>query len=100
MSTARREYFLLIIGLILLIITAAAVYYIQRAPNRSRDMAEVTQLVTTFGGYEKSISPLGPTSTVQSDIQQTYGLYVTSALLQQWRADPTHAPGRLTSSPW
>jgi len=35
-----------------------------------------------------------------SDIQQSYGLYVTDALLQQWRADPAHAPGRLTSSPW
>jgi len=59
MTTARREYFLLVAGLTLLIITGVSVYYFQRAPNRSRDMAEVTQLVTTFASYEKSISPLG-----------------------------------------
>ena len=100
MTTARREYFLLIIGLVLLIVTGAAVYYMQRAPNRSRDMAQVSQLVTSFGAYEKSISPLGPVETARSDIQQNYGQFVTSDLLQQWRADPTHAPGRLTSSPW
>jgi hypothetical protein len=100
MTTARREYFLLIVGLILLIVTGAGLYYMQRAPNRSRDMAQVSQLVTSFGNYEKSISPLAPTSTVENDIQQNYGQFVTNDLLQQWRADPSHAPGRLTSSPW
>jgi len=100
MSTARREYFLLIVGLILLIITGSAVYYMQRAPNRAKDMSEVSTLVTSFGNYEKSISPLGPTETVESDIQQSYGQFITNNLLQQWRADPSHAPGRLTSSPW
>jgi hypothetical protein len=100
MTTARREYFLLIGGLILLIITGASVYYIQRAPNRSKDMADIKTLVTNFTGYEKSISVTGPTETVKSDIQQNYGQFITVDLLQQWRADPLHAPGRLTSSPW
>ena len=100
MTTARREYFLLVAGLILLIITGAAVYYIQRAPNRSRDVAQITTLVTNFGGYEKSISLQADIELLKSDIQQNYGTFVTDTLLQQWRADPTHAPGRLTSSPW
>lgn len=100
MSTARREYFLLIGGLILLIITGTAVYYIQRAPNRSRDMSEVSKLVTTFANNEKNISLQAPATTTKMDIQLTYGQYVTDALLQEWRNDPVHAPGRLTSSPW
>lgn len=100
MTTARREYFLLIVGLILIVVTGAAVYFIQRAPNRSRDMAQVTKLVTDFGAYEKSISLQADPEILKSDIQQNYGIFVTDALLQAWRADPLHAPGRLTSSPW
>jgi hypothetical protein len=100
MSSARREYFLLIVGLILVVITGAAVYYVQRAPNRSRDMAQVTKLVTDFGSYEKNISLQAPPDAIAQDMQQNYAQYVTAALLAQWRADPSHAPGRLTSSPW
>ena len=100
MSSARKEYFLLVVGLVLLIVTGVAVYYIQRAPNRSRDMAQISTLVTSFGGYEKSISLQADTELLKNDIQANYGQFVTSALLQEWRANPTHAPGRLTSSPW
>jgi hypothetical protein len=63
-------------------------------------MAEVSQLVTSFGGYEKSISLQENTDLLKSDIQSNYGQFVTDALLQQWRADPANAPGRKTSSPW
>lgn len=100
MSTARREYFLLIIGLILLTVTSVSVYYMQRVPNRSRDMSQVSELVTTFGAYQKSIQVLGPATTTKSDIQQNYGQFVTGELLQQWRLNPSLAPGRTTSSPW
>jgi len=100
MTTARREYFLLIIGLILLIITGAGVYYMQRTPNRSRDMAEVSQLVTTFGTYEKNFSLLGTASTSESNIRGTYGQFLADSLIRQWVTDPATAPGRLTSSPW
>ncbi len=100
MSTARREYFLLVIGLILLITTGAGLYYVQRAPNHARDMAQVSTLVGTFGAYEKNISLLRDTESLKTDIQAGYGPYVTSALLRQWQADPKNAPGRLTSSPW
>jgi hypothetical protein len=100
MTTARREYFLLIAGLVLLVITGTGVYYIQHTPNRTQDMAEVTQLVTAFGGMEKSISLIGPATTTINAIQAGYGQLVTNQLLQQWRADPQHAAGRETSSPW
>jgi hypothetical protein len=62
-------------------------------------MSEITTVVTSFGGYEKSINVLAST-TAPTDIQNNYGQFVTNALLQQWRADPAHAPGRVTSSPW
>jgi hypothetical protein len=100
MTTARREYFLLIVGLILVVVTGAAVYYIQKAPNRSRDMAQVTKLVTDFGQYEKSISLQEDAELLKSDIQQNYSQFVTDTLLQQWRSAPATAPGRQTSSPW
>jgi hypothetical protein len=100
MSTARKEYFLLVAGLVLLIVTGVAVYYIQRAPNRSRDMAQVSSIVTNFGSYQKSISLQADEELLKSDIQSNYGQFVTDSLLQEWRADPKHAPGRLATSPW
>jgi hypothetical protein len=100
MSPARREYFLLVGGLILLALTGAAVYYIERAPSRSRDIAEISRLVETFGSYEKSISLQGNIETMKSDIQQNYGQFVHDELLQRWRLDPQHAPGRHAASPW
>lgn len=100
MTRARREYFLLIIGLILVLVTGIAVYYIQRVPNRSRDMAEVTSLVTNFGLLEKHVSLSADAETVRNDIKLKYTAYATDALLKQWIDDPVRAPGRLTSSPW
>ena len=100
MSSAQRQYFLLIVGLVLLIITGAAVFYIPRIPNHDRDIVEIKTMVVNFGNYEKSIPVSGDQETARREIQQTYTPFATAALLQQWRADPQHAPGRITSSPW
>ena len=75
-------------------------FYLTAQPDQAKDEAEVKALVVEFGAYLKSISLQEPSDTLKGDIQQVYGPYVTDALLQSWRADPTHAPGRQTSSPW
>lgn len=100
MTRARREYFLLIIGLVLVLVTGIAVYYMQRMPNRTRDMAEVTSLVTNFGLLEKNVSLSADVEAVRNEIKLKYTAYATDALLKQWVDDPARAPGRLTSSPW
>lgn len=55
-------------------------------------------LVERFGGELKQVSLLAPDAS--STIAAAYGAYAAPELLAQWEADPEHAPGRLTSSPY
>lgn len=59
---------------------------------------QVTAVVQGLGGKLQLVSLLSPTAA--ADIQAQYKDYVSSDLLTQWAADPSMAPGRLTSSPW
>lgn len=60
----------------------------------------VRNLVTEFGGQLQKVSLLAAKETIASDLQKYYGEYVSPSLLKEWQADPSSAPGRLTSSPW
>ena len=37
---------------------------------------------------------------ILENIQESYGDFVSSTLLEEWLSDPQNAPGRLVSSPW
>ncbi len=59
---------------------------------------QATQVVQGFGAKLQVVSLLSPTAA--ADIQAQYAGFVDPTLLQQWAADPSTAPGRVTSSPW
>ena len=60
----------------------------------------VEQTVLAFGAALKSVSVLAPADSVAAAMDASYGAYVAPELLSQWKADPSKAPGRQTSSPW
>ncbi len=64
----------------------------------SDDEAAVRALAESFGQRLQNVSLLALAAAAQ--IQEQYRDFVSPELLQQWMADPSHAPGRLTSSPW
>jgi hypothetical protein len=60
--------------------------------------SEVRSLVENFGERLQMVSLLAPDAATQ--IEQQYAEFVSPEFLQTWMADPSSAPGRLTSSPW
>lgn len=101
-----KQYRVATYGIIILIIALLGFAVFQstffndvfRNPFRQ---AAVEKLVTEFGEQLQKV-PLtaeDPEITRQA-IRDNYSAYVTPELLEQWLADPEHAPGRLTSSPW
>ncbi len=68
------------------------------APEAQSAEADIRILVENFGERLQMVSLLAPDAS--SQIEQQYGDFVSPDLLQAWMADPSAAPGRLTSSPW
>ncbi|MCA1733205.1 MAG: hypothetical protein LC732_06330 [Acidobacteria bacterium] len=64
------------------------------------DEQAVRAVVAQFGHRLRNVSILGPVHVLESSIRREYAPYVTPELLNAWLAEPTSAPGRLTSSPW
>lgn len=74
--------------------------YIPGHPPADSDIAAAVKVVEQFGSKLKNVALLAPEDVVQKSLQENYGGLVSPALLQKWQSDLTHAPGRLTSSPW
>ena len=84
-------------GLILTVLLAAGCR--AAAPTASpEETTQITAVVQAFGKKLQQVSLLSPTAA--TDIRSQYADYLSPALLDQWAADPAHAPGRMTSSPW
>ncbi len=64
----------------------------------SPEAAAARSTVTSFGLMEQRVQLLAPEAS--STIATSYGPYVAQPLLARWQADPSSAPGRVTSSPW
>jgi len=60
----------------------------------------VKRLVEDFGSKLQTVSLLAPSHIVTKNIQESYGDFVSPALLEEWLNDPDNAPGRVASSPW
>jgi len=73
--------------------------YVLHRPTPDRSI-EATDLLTAFGAELKDVALLGSPETVSASLAQEYGAYLAPELLAAWQADPSLAPGRLTSSPW
>ncbi|MCR6546852.1 hypothetical protein [Dehalobacterium formicoaceticum] len=62
--------------------------------------SEVLALVEGFGHQMQKVSLLARENTLRQTMEENYGDYVSTALIEKWSKDPQYAPGRLTSSPW
>ena len=71
-----------------------------QAQAEQNDQKAVSALVTDFGSKLAMVSLQAPVDAVKKSIQENYGSYVSSGLMEKWMAYPLQAPGRLTSSPW
>lgn len=60
----------------------------------------IVDLVTSFSQRLRNVSLLAPPEVVVRDLRAQYGPLVTRELLDEWRGDPSDAPGRKVSSPW
>ncbi len=88
---------------VLALIALGAMYLASRIPAPSGSVsnteeASVRASVVEFGSKLKNVSLLAPDAAAQ--IKAQYGTYASPALIAQWQADPSGAPGRRTSSPW
>lgn len=82
----------------------------QKSPRRAaqadsaavarQDSITARDVVVQFGSRLKDVPLLASDSTLARAMQTQYGGLVSPQLLQKWAADPRHAAGRLTSSPW
>jgi hypothetical protein len=61
---------------------------------------QVRDAVNVFAAHLQNVSLTASADVLTTTIQKEYGPFVTPELLTHWIADPTSAPGRLTSSPW
>jgi hypothetical protein len=64
----------------------------------SKEIDSIHELVTEFGQKLKMVSLLAPNAG--ETIEIVYGPYVAHELITEWKADPSKAPGRETSSPY
>lgn len=104
----HRPWILLMLMLMLLLLSLALISGCSNAPQTQQtqpaDPAEqeaaVRVVVESFGKSLQLVSLLAPEDVLKNSMEVNYGGLVDTALIQQWLADPTAAPGRLTSSPW
>ena len=82
---------------IVIVIVSGFGFYFWEKKNQLEETA-VKSLVINFGHALKNVSLLSPTAS--QDIEENYKDYVAPDLIAQWKADPSKALGRLTSSPW
>lgn len=88
---------------VLLLLTVAVLWYMRRPlPPQSLTNGQfgVSAIVNAFGANLKMVSLTAEPALIASAMDSYYKPYVTSRLLAKWKADPTTAPGKRTSSPY
>ncbi len=61
---------------------------------------EVVKFVQGFGEQLKMVSLLAPENVIKESMEEHYGDYVSTELIEKWVKDPENALGRMLSSPW
>lgn len=95
-----------LIGIViaLLLVAGGAWYLYSLTANpqsqAAADHAAISAMVGEFGGKLQKVSLLASTTEVSAAMQAYYAPYLSPELLAAWQADPSHALGRQTSSPW
>ncbi len=99
LKTRSKPVVALIVVLVLVAGAFTALYFGPVArETRGSDAAEA--VLREFGGKLKNVSLLSENDVLVASIEENYAPYITEELLADWKANPSHAPGRLTSSPW
>jgi hypothetical protein len=86
--------------IVLLIVGVFLALYFGPAARESRGNDQAEAVLMEFGATLKNVSLLADAAALAQAIDQNYAPYITPELLADWKANPTHVPGRLTSSPW
>jgi uncharacterized protein YlzI (FlbEa/FlbD family) len=92
----NKKIILISLAIVIVVVSGFAFYFWEK--KSQLEETAVRSLVENFGYALKSVSLLSPTAS--QDIEANYKNYVAPELITQWRADPSKALGRLTSSPW
>ena len=69
-------------------------------PQPSAEELSVRSRALEFGKQMQKVPLMAGAAIVAQAMDSNYGSYVDAPLLASWKAAPTDAPGRLTSSPW
>ncbi|MDD4897478.1 MAG: hypothetical protein PHV26_01970 [Candidatus Pacebacteria bacterium] len=92
----NKKIILISLIIIVAIVAGFSLYFWEK--KGQLEETAVRSLVENFGHVLKNVSLLSPTAP--QDIETNYKDYVAPELVVQWKADPSKALGRLTSSPW
>jgi hypothetical protein len=92
----------LIVLVTFLIASGAAYWYYGYIRDHSSfsDVSQVRMTVSSFGDQLQKMPLIADQDLIDKGMDIYYGVYIHQDLLAKWKADPLHAPGRLTSSPW
>lgn len=102
MAHMQKKNRSLTIGIIVgaIIVVGFISLYFGPAAQSARTDDRATALITEFGTKLKNVPLLGDDASVTKAIEENYAPYVTPDVLNDWKTNHAHAPGRLTSSPW
>jgi len=97
----KNRILIISLVIILVVITSIGGYFwfqLNLIKQNEAEIIAVKDVVEGFGKVLKDVSLLSPTAA--QDIEENYKNFLDPILLEQWKADPSKAVGRLTSSPW
>lgn len=97
-----KKIIILIIAVLVVAIVGGIFVFLnaQKSEKPGNEETQVSNTITGFGKVMQNVSLSAPKSTVVKAIQDNYANFVSVDLLASWVANPSIAPGRLTSSPW
>jgi len=97
LTRAQKLGFAIALGMLLVAGVTASV---ARTAQGVDATLEVTSTVLMFGEAMDQVSLLAPPAEFANSLDDAYAPFLTPELLAAWKADPSRAIGRETSSPW
>ncbi len=88
-----------VLGVLLVLVALLFSYAYQQTGATPERSDEVAKFVGTFGKQFESVPLDGPRKEAIAAMDALYTPYVSPALLELWKADPSKAPGRHGSNP-
>lgn len=98
-----KKMLIAIVTVVVLAVAAGAVWYLNKPEQGTNLVSEqytVAGITNAFGANLKMVSLLAPEKDLIDAFDRQYKPFITPELLAEWKADPTKAIGRSTSSPY